>query len=235
MSDQHVCLQCGYNMVGYHPDACPFCGAAKDKFITAEECSSRFRILATPVTDRVTRLNSTPSLGLEHAAYRVETGGTTLWVDCPSSFDGSVDPPEIIIFTHHHFLGASNLYRQHFGADVRINEKDSTEPLCRGFTFDRTFQGSFSEAGLEAFHIDGHTTGFTFYILEDVLFICDYIFFRKGVVKLNPFGPREATVAGAEKLLSILDTKDISIVCAYNYVTDYPIWIEAVRQFLPGI
>ena len=72
--EQYVCLVCGFNMVGFYPDHCPFCGAAKKHFITGEECSARFKVVATPVNKKVTRLNSHQALGIEHAAYRIETG-----------------------------------------------------------------------------------------------------------------------------------------------------------------
>jgi hypothetical protein len=71
-----MCLyQCGFNMVGYHPDFCPFCAASKEKLITSEECSARHKVIGTPVSGKITRLNSVPALGLEHAAYRIETDG----------------------------------------------------------------------------------------------------------------------------------------------------------------
>jgi rubrerythrin len=41
--EQYVCPVCGFNMIGFHPDHCPFCGAAKKHFITAEECSARYK------------------------------------------------------------------------------------------------------------------------------------------------------------------------------------------------
>ncbi len=56
--EQYVCLVCGYNMVGFHPETCPFCGAGQERFITADECSARYRVAATPVNEKVTRLNS---------------------------------------------------------------------------------------------------------------------------------------------------------------------------------
>jgi hypothetical protein len=46
---------------------------AKEHFSTAEEYSARYKVVATPVDDKVSRLNSHPALGLEHAAYRIET------------------------------------------------------------------------------------------------------------------------------------------------------------------
>ncbi len=112
--EQYVCTVCGYNMVGYHPTRCPFCGAVRERFITSEECSRRFQVKGTPVNENVTRLNSVPALGIEHAAYRVETEGRAFWIDCPSSFDRDLKPVDVLMFTHHHFLGASNQYREFF-------------------------------------------------------------------------------------------------------------------------
>ncbi len=123
--------------------------------------------LADPdAPEKVKRLNSEPSLGLEHAAYRIETGQGAYWIDCPSSFDASLQKTEAIFFTHHHFLGASNLYREMFGAEVRIHRDDSTHEICRPFTFDVTFEKNSVHNGIEAFHIDGHTPGFTFTSLK---------------------------------------------------------------------
>lgn len=160
--EQHVCLVCGFNMIGFHPDRCPFCGAAKSHFITAEECSARFQVTSTRVNDKVTRLNSDPPLGLEHAAYRVETAHGPCWIDCPSSFDRSLGRADAILFTHHHFLGASNLYRELFSAQIDIHHADSVHDICRPFPFDVTFHQDFVHNGIEAFHIGGHTPGFTF-------------------------------------------------------------------------
>jgi len=134
--EQYVCLVCGFNMIGFYPNRCPFCGAAKKHFITAEECSARYKVVATPVSQKVTRLNSHPPLGLEHAAFRIETNGCACWIDCPSSFDSSLKRAETILFTHHHFLGASNLYREHFAAKIQIHRDDSVHEICRPFTFD---------------------------------------------------------------------------------------------------
>jgi hydroxyacylglutathione hydrolase len=71
---QYVCQNCGYNMAGYHPDFCPFCGATKDRFLSAEENSERRHIEGTRINESVTRINSVPALGYEHAAYRVVAG-----------------------------------------------------------------------------------------------------------------------------------------------------------------
>jgi len=221
---QYVCLVCGFNMIGFHPDDCPFCGAGKAHFITAEECSARFRVLATPVNGKVTRLNSHPALGIEHAAYRIETGRSVCWIDCPSSFDTSLQRADTIFFTHHHFLGASNLYREHFAAEVRIHHDDSVHEICRPFTFDGTFEGNFVHHGIESFHVDGHTPGFTFYIFEEMLFICDYVFLDGDGMKYNPFGPADRTVAGGHHIREILGGRKLSTVCGYNYVIGYADW-----------
>jgi hydroxyacylglutathione hydrolase len=222
--EQHVCLVCGFNMIGFHPSHCPFCGAASNHFITAEECSARFRVVGVPVNDKVTRLNSQPALGLEHAAYRIETGEGSCWIDCPSSFDSSLEKSDAIFFTHHHFLGASNLYRELFGAEVRIHHDDSTHEISRPFPFDVTFTENFTHQGIEAFHIDGHTPGFTFYIFEKILFICDYVFLTDNAMKYNPFGPADRTIAGGGLLAGILEGRELSTVCGYNYVIDYAEW-----------
>ena len=233
MEEQHVCLVCGYNMVGYFPDNCPFCGADRKHFISAEECTRRYEVVATPVNEHVTRLNSAPALGLEHAAYRIETGASVLMIDCPSTFVPTIPAPDHILFTHHHFLGASNLYRSELGARVRIHRLDSENVLTRGFTFDDLFDRGFAEDGLEAYPIDGHTPGFTFYLFEDVLFICDYVFMKEGRVrKFNPYGPVDLTASGGQRFLDLISDRTISTVCGYNYVTDFPDWVKGVEGLL---
>lgn len=229
--EQYVCLVCGFNMIGFHPTNCPFCGAAQTHFITAEECSARFRVAAIPVNDKVTRLNSQPALGIEHAAYRIETGQGSCWIDCPSSFDTSLPKADTILFTHHHFLGASNLYRDLFAAEVRIHQEDSLHEISRPFPFDVTFTENLVHHGIEAFHIGGHTPGFTLYIFEDVLFICDYVFLTEDGMKYNPFGPAGLTVAGGRAIHDIVADRTLSTVCGYNYVIDYEEW---KRRFNTG-
>ena len=222
--EKYVCIVCGFNMVGYYPEKCPFCGASREKFITSEECSAGFNVKAFPVNEKVTRLNSVPSLGLEHSAYRVVTVNKVYWIDCPSSFDNSLEKMDVITFTHHHFLGASNLYREYFSSRVRIHKRDSSHDLCQAFTFDETFDKDFSEDGIDAFHINGHTPGFTFYIFEDVLFICDYVFLKDGEMRYNPFGPVKDTGDGGRMLKNIIEKREINVVCGFNYVVDYVEW-----------
>lgn len=224
MSRQYVCTVCGYNMVGYYPDRCPFCGAPQERFITAEECSEKFTVAAARVNDYVTRLNSVPALGFEHAAYQLKTARGDIWIDCPSCFDRRLATVKYITFTHHHFLGASNLYRDYFSGEVHIHQADSSHRICGGFTFDRTFQEDFIEEGVEAYHVDGHTPGFTFYIFKDALFICDYVFYNQGSMRFNPFGPPGATRDGAKSINKIISTRKINDVCGVHYVAKYRDW-----------
>jgi hydroxyacylglutathione hydrolase len=229
---QYVCTFCGFNMVGYYPSHCPFCGSPREKFITSEECSARYRVVGTPVTEQVTRLNSVPPLGFEHAAYRVETAAGVWWIDCPSSFDRNLPPASIITFTHHHFLGAANQYRELFGAQVRIHNLDSRHELCKAFSFDNSFHHNFIEGGVEAHHIGGHTPGFTLYFFGDCLFICDYVLFRRERMLYNPFGPAGETLAGGERLGKILETegKNLAFVCGVNYVMGYETWLNKFKE-----
>ncbi|MHB8764510.1 MAG: rubredoxin-like domain-containing protein [Deferrisomatales bacterium] len=231
-AQQHVCQVCGYNMVGVRPERCPFCGATPDRFLTSQECSARHRIETTPVTERVSRLRSTPELGLEHAAYRVETPARAWWIDCPSSLDRTLPRADVITFTHHHFLGASNQYRELFGCGVQIHRLDAGHDLCRGFPFDRRFEADFAEDGLEAIHLGGHTPGFTFYVFERVLFACDYVFVNDGRMRLNPFGPAEATRDGARRLLTRLEGRDLRTVCGYRTVDAYEPWRRQLHELL---
>lgn len=231
MSDeQYVCTVCGFNMVGYHPSHCPFCGAPSEKFLTWQECSARHHVEGTPVSETVTRLNSVPPLGIEHAAYRVETSGKTFWIDCPSSFDQRLAPADVLLFTHHHFLGASNQYRELFGAQVRIHALDSAHEICRAFTFDATFAHNFSEDGLEAWYIGGHTPGFTMYFFEDCLFICDYVFLDNDHMRYNPFGPAGDTISGGDRIREIIKGRDLTWVCGVNYVVPFGGWLEKFSQ-----
>ncbi len=231
--EQYVCTVCGFNMVGFSVDICPFCGASREKFITSEECSVRYTVTSFPVNEKVTRLNSVPPLGLEHSAYRIESNNKSYWIDCPSSFDNRLKPMDVIIFTHHHFLGASNQYREHFSSEVRINKLDSVHKICQPFTFDGTFDENFTVDGIEAFHIDGHTPGFTFYIFEETLFICDYLFLKGGKMLYNTFGPVKETREGGRKLKSVIRKRKIEFVCGYNYVEHYANWKAKFDKLCP--
>ena len=230
--EQYVCQVCGYNMAGYHPAFCPFCGATKDKFLTADENSARHHVEGMHVNAQVTRFNTVPKLGYEHAAYRVEAEGMVVLIDCPSTFDRSLPGVDVITFTHHHFLGACNLYRDLYPARVAIHEEDIHNDLCRGFTFDDLFLGSYCYRGLHAVHIGGHTPGFTCYFFRDVLFICDYVMKDGGKMALNPYGPRMKTKEGLVRLLEHIPDYPVSTVCGVDYVIDYPSWEKMVRPLI---
>jgi len=102
--EQYVCKVCGFNIIGYHPDRCPFCGATSENFITTEDCSKKYEVVSYKVSNKIKRLNSVPSLGLEHAAYSIKIDSSIIWIDCPSTFKADLDRMNKIIFTHHHFL-----------------------------------------------------------------------------------------------------------------------------------
>ena len=224
LKEQYVCQKCGYNMIGYYPQLCPFCGASNENFITAEECSQKYKVVSSKVNDRISRLNSFPPLGLEHSAYCIEIENKKIWIDCPSTFTKDLDPMDKILFTHHHFLGASNLYRGYYTSFIWIHEKDSEHFIVRNHPFDKKFNQNFKLSGIEAFHIDGHTPGFTLYIFENVLFICDYLIQSGQKFILNPYGPIQSTKIGASMLLKFIKNRELEKVCAFNYVMDFQIW-----------
>lgn len=224
LKDQYVCLKCGYNMINFLPELCPFCGASSENFITAEEGSRKYRILTSKVNSKIARLNSYPSIGLEHSAYCITIAGKKIWIDCPSIFSKDLEPMDKIIFTHNHFLGASNLYRNYYTAFIWIHKKDSGHQIAAHHPFDKQFEQDFKLMGIEAFHIDGHTPGFTCYIFEKTLFICDYVVLRNHEFILNPYGPFKLTKEGAQKLNAFIKNKELNEVCGVNYVMDYQNW-----------
>jgi hypothetical protein len=229
---QWVCLQCGYNMIGAMPDVCPFCGARHDRFMTWEEAEKAFCVTAHPVNEYVAQLLSAPKLGYEHAAYRVETAQGPLWIDAPSAFNRDLPAVERILFTHRHFMGASNQYRRIWNAEVWLHELDARHRLATAFAIDQRFSGDFSEYGVEAHHIGGHTPGFTLYIYRDVLFICDYVFLENAGMRFNPYGPPEETAARAARIGEIVNGRPLTTVCGYNYVTDFASWLAKFERLL---
>lgn len=232
-NEQYVCQVCGYNMAGYHPDFCPFCGATKDRFLSADENSALHHVEGSQVNAYVTRVNTVPRLGYEHAAYQVVADGAVFLIDCPSTFDRSLPRMDTIIFTHHHFLGACNQYRELYPARVAIHEADFHHDLCRGFIFDDLFEGSYCDCGLQAVHLGGHTPGFTCYFFRDVLFICDYVLKAGADMILNPYGPRDATREGLARLIGQIPDHPVSLVCGVDYVMDYLSWEKLVRPLVP--
>jgi len=221
---QWVCKVCGYNMIGERPHQCPFCGAHHGEFVTSEEAEQLYRVTPTKVTDQVTQLMSIPRLGFEHAAYRVETDKGPIWIDSPSAFNRDLSPVDAILFTHKDFMGASNQYRELWGAKVYIHELDARHPLARNHPVDIAFQGDFNRGSLEAYHIAGHTPGFTMYIHSDVLLICDYAFPAGPEMRLNPAKGDGTIRVGGRRVLEITDNRELKKVCGYNYVTDFESW-----------
>ena len=223
---QWVCVTCGYNMIGEMPEVCPFCGVSHENFVTWEEAERTYQVTATPVNDNVTQLMSVPRLGVEHAAYRVETGNGAVWIDCPSAFNRTLEPVSAIYFTHKDFMGACNQYRAAWGAEVCINQADADHPLAQPFPVDRRLDGDFEVDGLEAHHIGGHTPGFTMYIFGTVLFACDYAFPPGPKMQLNPYSPKDEIRHGARNVVALMDARAerLTTVCGYNYVTDFTAW-----------
>ena len=231
-SQQWVCLQCGYNMIGEMPDECPFCGARHDRFMAWGEVEATYRVTAHPINDVVSQLLSVPKLGLEHAAYRIETADGVVWIDSPSAFNRDLAPVRSILFTHHHFLGACNQYRRLWNADVWLHELDAKHRLVSLFDIDRRFDGDFRHCGIEAYHVGGHTPGFTFYLYRDVLFICDYVFLTTGGLQFNPYGPELETRKQAQRIYKIVADKALKTVCGYNYVVNFVDWLPAFERLL---
>ncbi len=230
--EQYVCTACGFNMIGFYPKRCRFCGANSENFLTIEECSLKFKVESTPVNSKVTRLNSVPQLGIEHAAYRVDTVEKSIWIDCPSSFNSSLQPVDLILFTHKDFLGACNLYRQLFDAQVWLHKLDAVHPNSRFFTFDNRFEENFQVSGIEAIHVGGHTPGFTIYFFEDVLFICDYVLPQETGLIWNPYGSKTKTPVVGKQIHRLLESREINTVCGFNYVCEYKPWKEKLDRLV---
>jgi hydroxyacylglutathione hydrolase len=153
---QWVCLECGYNMIGQMPDVCPFCGASHDQFMPWDEVEQKYRVTAHDIKKDVSQLLSVPKLGLEHAAYRIETPAGNVWIDSPSAFNRDLKPVDAILFTHLHFMGASNQYRKLWGSQVWLHELDAKHPLVALFDVDKRFTEDFNLYGIDAYHIRGH-------------------------------------------------------------------------------
>ena len=224
--NQWVCVVCGYNMIGEIPDVCPFCGARHDKFVTAVEAERSYRVTSTRVNERITQLISVPRLGIEHAAYRIETDGAPIWIDCPSAFNRELEPVSAIYFTHKDFMGACNQFRDLWDAKVGIHARDAENRLARQFPVDDAFTGGFEVNGLEAIHIGGHTPGFTMYVFENVLFACDFAFPPGPEMRLNPYSDMDAIRISARNVQAMIDDRSdtLTTVCGYNYVVDLDAW-----------
>ncbi|MEQ1528752.1 MAG: rubredoxin-like domain-containing protein [Methylococcales bacterium] len=227
---QWVCLECGYNMIGEMPDVCPFCGASHDQFMPWHEVEQKYRVAAHDISNGISQLLSLPKLGLEHAAYRIDTPAGNVWIDSPSAFNRDLKPVDAILFTHLHFMGASNQYRKVWGSQVWLHGLDAKHPLVARFDVDKRFTEDFNLYGIDAYHIGGHTPGFTLYIYQDVLFICDYVFLNKSALSFNPFGSQSETLKQAQRIHEIVTSRNLVTVCGYNYVMSFKEWLVAFEN-----
>lgn len=226
MDEQFVCTVCGYNMVERHPEHCPFCGASSEYFLTAAEVTRNYRVNKEQIHDRITMLRSEPPLGFEHAAYRITTDNNVYWIDCPSTFDPDLEPVDMIMYTHHHFLGAGNLYQSRYGSSLAIHREDSGHDLCRGYRFNSLLGEKFDLDGIHGLHINGHTPGFTLYRFADAVFLCDYVFYNHRRAKFNPYGPAEKTRQGGTRISRCLREWQIRLVCGFDYVARIDDWMD---------
>lgn len=231
--EQYVCTVCGFNMVDYHPNICPFCGASNKKFITAKECSNNRNIIKNKVSDWINRLNSSPPFSLEHAAYSIRSNDKIIWIDCSSTFDEEFKGVNFILFTHKHFLGAANLYQKN-SSELWINKRDVNGFYVKNQVFDVENDGDFEFQGIDAYHINGHTQGFTFYVFERSIFICDYFFLNDIRMTFNPYGPSDLTREGALKMNEIIKNYDREFqnVCGFDYVEDFQKWMKRFDTLL---
>jgi len=232
MKAQWVCRVCGYNMIGKRPDICPFCGEPHSVFMTWQETKAAYKVTEIRVNQYVTQLMSVPRLGIEHAAYRVETRSGPLWIDSPSAFNLDLSPVKHIFFTHPDFMGASNQYRESWSAKTHLHELDCANPLISEFPVDDKFESDFVYEDLSAFHIGGHTPGFTIYLHENVLFVCDYVFPPDQFMQFNPYSPVEEIQIRAKRIMTICRERQIDTVCGHNYVVDFSEWLPHFERTL---
>ncbi len=83
---------------------------------------------------------------------------------------------------------------------MRIHRLDSEHPLAPPFPFDRRFDGDFSGDGITAHHINGHSPGFTVYLFDDALLVCDLVFTHTEEMQFNPHGDGARTREAGVKL-----------------------------------
>ena len=229
---QWVCTVCGYNMIGKRPTRCPFCSSPHRDFVDSATASRRYLVTAKKVSDTVTQLKCLPRLGLEHSAYRIDADGGSVLIDCPSAFNRDLDPVDCILFTHKDFIGAANQYRDQWLAEVWLHEADAELSEAARYSVDHPFTGNIEKFGVEGVHIGGHSPGFTVYLWQDVLFVCDYVYPPGPAMKLNPHGRRAATQDGAGRLVDVVTSRPLSTVCGYNYVTDFATWQSAFMRLV---
>ncbi len=237
MQKQYVCMVCGYNMIGDAPHSCPFCGCNSSHFITACECTEKFGIEEIHVTDTVMQLKSTPKLGFEHAAYAIETVKGDIWIDCPSCFERLIETPHAICFTHHHFMGACNLYQESCHCEIYIHENELTFPLAQQyipFITNKITSDFWAYCNIQGVMIAGHTSGYTAFFCDEVCFACDIALLdNNGEDSLNTYSSGYKEVAAAVKqLIAECEHRKIKTVCCYNDVFSYNEWHSRVSKLL---
>ncbi|UDQ97508.1 MBL fold metallo-hydrolase [Lentisphaerota bacterium WC36G] len=237
MVNQYVCKVCGYNIIGSIPHKCPFCGCNRSHFITATECSDLYCLTEKRISKKILMLKTKPKLGLSHAAYAVETLNGEVWVDCPACFENNTRMPKAICFTHHHFMGACNLYQRESCCEVYIQEEELQFSIAKPFlpTITHVMTGNFwAYCELQALRIAGHTPGFTVFFLDDVCFCCDIVLLdnKKGD-SLNTFSSsKEEVVEAVKHLIFECDNRGVNLICAYNSTFDYHEWRERTQRLL---
>jgi hypothetical protein len=232
IAKQQVCTVCGYNIVGSRPARCPFCSAPQERIVDSTTISRRYKVSGIPISDTVSQLRCAPKLGLEHAAYRIQADGGSIWIDCPAVFDTSLSPVDAIFFTHKDFIGAANQYKALWDCEVWLHSADAEISEVSRHSVDHNFDAYVEKFGVKGIHIGGHSPGFTIYIWEDVLFVCDYAYPPGKAMKLNPHGKRDATREGACRLADAVSGLPLSTVCGYNYVVRFGDWYPPFMRLL---
>ena len=229
---QWVCTVCGYNARGARPAQCAFCSAPGKQMLDSARAQRLYTIKAIPVNDQVKQLRCAPVLGLDHAAYRIDTDEGAVLIDCPAIFCTSVEPAEVILFTHKDFIGAADQYRKAWNCEVCLHQADAELSEASRYSVTQRFDGDFASHGVQGVHIGGHSPGFTVYVWQNILFICDYAYPPGVGMKLNPHGPREATRDGAARLADVIADHDLKTVCGYNYVADFGSWQQEFMKLV---
>lgn len=236
-AEVQVCTACGYNNIGPHEPACPFCGATTAAFLSAVEASAQFHVDVTPVAPGVDRLRTVPRLGLEHAAHALTTEFGPLWIDCPAVYDPALPPPRAILFTHKDFLGAAPLYHARAKAEIWLHAADAALPIVARHLVDHPFTADFTLGPVRAWCTPGHSPGYTVYRYRNTLLAGDLFFFRLPPLRLNPFGPHRAEMDAARQLRDRLDADiaagaAIDTICGWNYASAYAPWRAALEVLL---
>lgn len=222
-----VCGGCGFNPPQQIPAHCLLCGTPKDRFVSEAYVNERCTLKETRVNHRVTRLKA-EALGV--SVYRIETPHRSVLIDCLPTFNPDIPAVDAILFTHRDFMGASDRYHQHWGSEVYLHEAEHQHPLACHHQVTQPFSNDFEYHGINAFVLGGHTPGFTAYIYQDVLFVCDLVVGSAEDMRFNPFGNREKIRLAAQRLKHLLRRRTVRTVCGFNYVTDFDQWMSYFKK-----